>query len=76
MSGTNPRWLTRERRIAWPFPETAEEMRLHDAGLPWHHLRVNRYTEGPDQAHMQQLAEGEEVRSLSARRPVQLELAL
>lgn len=76
MSGTNPLWLTRERRTAWPFPETAEEMRLHDAGLSWRELRVKRYTEGPDQAHIAAAAEGAEVRASSARRPAQLELAL
>jgi hypothetical protein len=51
-------------------------MRLHDAGLSWRELRVKRYTEGPDQAHIAAAAEGAEVRASSARRPAQLELAL
>jgi hypothetical protein len=33
-------WLTPERRAAWPFPQTAEEQRLCEAGLPWQHLRT------------------------------------
>lgn len=33
-------WLTPERRAAWPFPQTAEEQRLCEAGLPWQHLRA------------------------------------